>query len=78
MEPIDVTARFNTDGKIIPISFLWKGSTYPVESTGRSWADEKGQHILVMVPGGHIYELFFASAEHRWYLSQVGPGRTIA
>ena len=78
MEPIDVTARFDKQGSIIPLHFTWKGGIYQVESTGRRWQDEAGQHILVMVSSGRIYELNFKSGEGRWYIGKVGPDRMVA
>ena len=77
MEPIEVTARFDEHGTITPLQFTWKGSIYRVQSTGRRWLDETGQHILVEVASGQIYELTFRSSEGRWYLGQVGPRRIV-
>lgn len=75
MEPIEVTARFEPEGKIVPLSFTWQGQTYPVDSTGRHWEDQAGLHTLVMVPGERVYELIFIRAESRWYLRRPGPDR---
>ena len=77
LEPIEVTARFDEHGTITPIHFAWKRGQYHVESTGRRWLDEAGQHILVMVSSGHIYELTFKSTEARWYIGQAGPERMV-
>jgi hypothetical protein len=77
MEPIEVTARFDAQGTITPLRFTWKGGNYHVESTGRRWQDEDGQHILVMVSNGQIYELTFKGEERRWYLRQAGPRRMV-
>lgn len=78
MEPIEVTARFDEQGIITPLHFTWKGGRYRVESTGRRWLDEEGQHMLVMVSSGLIYELTFRSGEGRWYIGQVGSDRMVA
>jgi hypothetical protein len=75
MEPIEVTAKFDEQGTIIPLHFNWKGVRYRVESTGRRWQDELGAHMLVMVASGQIYELTFKHGEGRWYIGQVGPNR---
>jgi hypothetical protein len=77
MEPIEATAHFDAQGGITPLHFTWKGGSYHVESTGRRWQDETGQHILVMVSNGHIYELTFKSVEGRWYIRQAGSKRMI-
>ena len=73
LEPIEVTARFDEHGTITPLQFAWKGGNYRVESTGRRWQDEAGQHILVMLSNGHIYELIFNPGDGRWYIRQAGP-----
>jgi hypothetical protein len=75
MEPIEVTAHFNQQGAITPLHFTWKGGRYRVESTGRHWQDDNGQHMLVMVASGQIYQLTFRSDEGRWYIGQAGPNR---
>lgn len=78
MEPIEVTARFDAQGKTTPLSFVWQGKTYTVESSGRRWEDERGQHILIMIPDGQVFELLFAAAEGRWYLKLTKTRRTMA
>jgi hypothetical protein len=77
LEAIEVTARFDEHGTITPIHFSWQGGVYRVESTGRRWTDAAGQHILVMVSNGHIYELTFKSGEGRWYIGQSEPRRRV-
>lgn len=78
MEPIEVTARFDSQGKIIPVSFVWQETTYPVASTGRRWEDGDSLHILVMAPGDQVYELVFVRAVSRWYLGRFTPHRRLA
>lgn len=77
MEPIEVTARFNEQGAITPLNFTWNGGRYKVESAGRQWTDDDGQHMLVMVAGAQIYELIFKGGEGRWYIAKVRPERTV-
>ena len=78
MEPIEVTARFDENGTITPLHFTWKGAAQRVESTGRRWVDEKGQHILAMLTSGMIVELTFISGESRWYIGRSSPSRLLA
>jgi len=73
LEPIEVTARFDEQGTITPLHFTWKGVVHRLESTSRRWADETGQHMLVMDGSGRIYELIFASGEGRWFIGQGDP-----
>jgi hypothetical protein len=78
MEPIEVTAHFDQQGGITALQFTRHGSIFQVESTGRRWQDEDGQHLLVMLASGQVYELIYKKDDWRWYLKQVGVGRTIA
>lgn len=78
MDPIEVIARFDEQGTITPLQFTWKGSLQHVESTGRRWTSEDGQHILVMVASGRIYELNYRSGEGRWYIHRAGTDRLYA
>ena len=73
MQAIEVTASFALDGKITPLRFCWRGTLFPVESTGRCWQEEDGSHILVMVASGQIFELLFSGPENRWYMVRSGP-----
>ncbi len=78
MERIAITVRFESSGRIEPLSFTLEGRVYPVESTGRSWRDEGGFHILVMAPGERVRELVFSPSDLGWYLHQTGPARAMA
>ena len=78
MEPIEVTARFDEQGVVYPISFNHAGRAYSVASTGRRWEDEGGLHILVMVPLERVVELVFVATEERWYLAHQGFNRPLA
>ena len=77
MDPIEITAHFNEEGIITPLRYTWKGGHYQVESTGRRWSDEAGQHMLVMISSGQIYELLFTIHEGRWYINPAKPGKTV-
>lgn len=78
MQPIDVIARFNRDGKVTPLRFTWMDSEYLVESTGRHWETSEGQHVLVMIPGGRIFELVFSLSHRRWFLGSAQPDQSAA
>jgi hypothetical protein len=75
MDFIDVTAQFDSEGEITPLSFTWLGRDYLVESTGRTWEDKAGRHILIIVPGARIFELVLDPANCRWHLEQHKPER---
>ena len=77
MDPIEVTARFDLEGKATPLQFTWQGRDYSIESTGRRWESDQGQHILVMAVGGHVFEVLFVPQEMQWFLKEIGPGRKL-
>lgn len=66
-QPVEVSARFNSNGLVMPYSLTWEGQTYPVESTGRRWRAADGMHILAMLPG-QVVELVYRPQETSWYL----------
>ncbi len=78
MDIIEVTARFDAEGRITPLEITWNERKLSITSTGRQWDAEDGRHILAMLPGDHTVELIFVPHEVRWYLRQVGPYRTYA
>ena len=78
MDAIEVTARFDLQGDIHPISFTCQGKTYQITSTGRHWQDEQGKHILVMIPGERVVELVFDPTRGLWFLNPTGPERGLA
>lgn len=75
MESIGVIARFNEQGQVDPLSFMRAGRSYHVDTVGKRWEDESGQHYLVMVPLERVFELLFVRNENRWYLKRVGMDR---
>lgn len=75
MEPVQVEFYVDADGKVTPRSFFWHGRTHPIDSIGRRWQDEQGQHYLVMIAGGRVFELLFVSENMQWILRQSGRSR---
>ena len=68
METIEVTAHFDLQGRVTPISFVWQGRSYRVEGTGRRWKAKDGVHILAMVSGNRAYHLIFDGESRIWKL----------
>ena len=73
MEPVEVTARYDTNGKVTPLRFNWQGRDYMVEGTGRRWQAEDGLHLLVMAAGERVFELLFVPQDGRWFIQPRGP-----
>ena len=68
MEAIHVTANFNSEGEVTPLSFAWRGGLYRVDNTGRQWEDELGRHLLVMTEKDVVHHLLFVPQGSVWYL----------
>jgi len=68
MEEIEVTTRFNPQGKITPLNFVWQGTNYKVESIGRNWTAKDSYHVLVMDFSNQVYHLIFNQQTTQWYL----------
>ncbi|MDQ7029752.1 MAG: hypothetical protein Q9O62_08245 [Ardenticatenia bacterium] len=67
--PVDVEARFWSDGRIEPLAFRWRGRRHAISGHGRQWRDLRGYyHFLVMTPPDQIWELAFDPTTVRWYL----------
>ena len=82
MEAIEVTVRFDGEGKAYPQQFIWRGGVYAVTSTGRRWQEQEGEqswlHVLVMTVEMKTYELVFHPQELRWYLEHRGANAKLA
>lgn len=53
----EILAYWERDGSISPRWFSVHGEKIRVDSTGRSWRDAEGYHVLCMTPVGAVYEL---------------------
>ncbi|MBT3391848.1 MAG: hypothetical protein HN413_15725 [Chloroflexi bacterium] len=77
MEPIEVIAHFDREGKIVPRSFAWQRRTFRVDSIGRRWNGRDGLHIMVMTPRNRAHHLLFDTAKGIWYLVRGSDVPTI-
>ncbi len=76
MDPIEVTVRFDPQGNIIPLSFIWQRRTYRIDSIGRQWEAKDGQHVLVMTLGNRVHHLLHTD-KGVWYRVRGGDSPTI-
>lgn len=72
-DSIEVKARFDQQGGIIPQEFVWQERRFMVASVGRIWSEAGERHLLVMDPQAKVYELVFNPDEGRWYLIPPRP-----
>jgi hypothetical protein len=64
--PTAVDARFDQDGGVRVASFTWRQTQLLVVAAGRTWLDDDGRHLLVMVTGDRIYELVLRRSDLSW------------
>lgn len=79
MEKIEITTRFNREGKLIPLEFTLGDDQIRVLNIGRQWETEGGKHILVMDHQENTYHLFFDLTDLSWYIIRdlIGPADKI-
>jgi hypothetical protein len=77
METIEVTAHFDTQGYITPLTFVWRGRSYRVEGTGRRWEAKDGIHILAMVVGNRAFHLVFENGTNTWKMVRSSEQPTV-
>jgi hypothetical protein len=65
MVRVEVTARTNSLGNVLPICFTWKDREHQILGIGRRWQDEDGEHFLIMIPGDRVVELIY-SFDQTW------------
>jgi hypothetical protein len=70
-EAISVEVRYNSDGAITPLNFLWRGRSFEIASLGRRWERAGAQHFLVMDQSGEVYEIAFHPDKQRWTLCKA-------
>ncbi len=66
--PVAVEAKFETDGSIRPLVFVWEDELISITSLGRQWEQDGEIHFLVMSLGERVYELAYRPSEGRWRL----------
>jgi hypothetical protein len=72
MDEIEVTSRCDSQGRIIPVEFVWKRRKYIVGSLGRNWEVKGTYHILVMSPENQVFHLMFNIVTAQWYMLLPG------
>ncbi len=69
-EVIAVEARFEPDGTIHPLTFLWQERRYRVTSLSRQWEHDGEHRFLVMTAEEHIFVLAYFPEERIWRLNR--------
>ncbi len=66
--PVAVEVKFEADGSIRPLAFVWEGELISITSLGRQWEQDGEIHFLVMSLDERVYELAYRPSEGRWRL----------
>ena len=67
-QPITVEARFDLEGGILPMAFVWEERRHLVRNHDRQWENIGERRFLVQVIGQGTFELDFYPSEGRWSL----------
>jgi hypothetical protein len=75
-EPITVQARFDLEGGVQPVAFIWNGRTRYIADLGRQWLDDAGEAstargFLVRSACGDTFELRLELPALRWLLHRA-------
>ncbi len=78
-QPVTVEARFDQEGRILPLAFHWDDRRYLIQDHGRQWEADGERRFLVRVGGEGTFELGYDPATGRWSLirgpEHFGPKR---
>lgn len=69
-EPADVEIRITIGGTITPLRFTWRQTWHTIAQIGRSWADEEGEHWLVMAAQPGLLVELIHTPEDTWLAVQ--------
>jgi len=72
-ERIEVEARLDNEGRLLPRAFTWRGRRYEIVSHGRHWKVREEFHFLVMAPGDRTFELVHSPEASSWRMRR-SPG----
>lgn len=62
MRQCSVSAQFLADGRAQPQQIQWGFEQLNVIDIGRRWSSNSGQHVLVRVGDGRVFELMYNGA----------------
>ncbi len=77
MDTTEVEVRFDAEGGMTLLSFVWHGARRPVTSQGRQWEDADGRHFLVMTTGDRVFELVW-NGQGPWQVLKVAGREMLA
>ena len=76
-QPTEVEIRIASDGGITPLRFTWQSAWLQVMQIGRAWADDEGDHWLVMPTSpNQVFELL-RTPEGRWRVIGAASRRSV-
>ncbi len=67
---IHVEARFQGDGEILPLVFVWEERRFAVLALGRQWREGLSHHFLVMTSGEQVFEITYNEDDGNWRMGR--------
>lgn len=68
--PISVDCSFDKDGSV-HVRRIAVDDNWLVVDPGRQWVDEHGRHVLIMIPGGRVFEIVLSSDTLNWKITSA-------
>jgi hypothetical protein len=75
VDGIAVDCRFAADGTV-DVRRIYLNKQWTEVGQGRQWFDLAGRHVLIMLPGERVQELWLRSDTLIWALRPVGGRET--
>lgn len=69
-QAIGVDCSFDKDGRV-QVRRIIVDDRWLVVDPGRQWVDELGRHVLIMIPGGRVFEILLSPDTLTWTLESV-------
>jgi hypothetical protein len=69
-QAIGVDCSFDKDGRV-HVRRIIVDDRLLVVDPGRQWVDEQGRHVLIMIPGGRVFEIVLSPETLTWTLAST-------
>jgi hypothetical protein len=75
-QSVEVEIRIDAEGKSVPLRVHWNGRWAQIAQISRTWADDTGEHFLIMILPERVLDLI-RTPEGSWQAREPGGGRGV-
>lgn len=76
-QPVEVEIRIAANGTVTPLRVMWQGRWATIAQISRHWADDSGDHWLVMIYPPELILTLTHTADGAWQAQMPGGGRVM-